>query len=117
MKISSLSRVELKFELHEDRPPFPLAPLGGEGWGEGGNLTDTPQNPNPPPSSIFINKHNAVITFKAHKPLRHPPYNTLRRYLRVRQNPPAYTAMGRAISLACHCKTVIGFGSPSVIAV
>jgi hypothetical protein len=59
-----------------------------------------------------IGKRHPVTAFKTHKPLRHPPYNTLRRYLRVRQNPPAYTAMGRAISLACHCKTVIGFGSP-----
>jgi hypothetical protein len=26
----------------------------------------------------------------------------LRRYLRVRQNPPAYAAMGWAISFPCH---------------
>lgn len=39
-------------------------------------------------------------------------YNTLRRYLRVRQNPPACAAWYRAISFAGHCKTVIGFGRP-----
>jgi len=53
-----------------------------------------------------------VNAFKLHEPLRHTAYNTLRRYLRVRQNPPAYAAMGRDISFACHCKSVIGFGSP-----
>jgi hypothetical protein len=50
--------------------------------------------------------------FKLHKPLRHKPYNALRRYLRVRQNPPAYTTMARAISFPCHCPSVVGFSSP-----
>ncbi len=100
------------FEQHKDRLPFPPRPPGGEGWGEGVNPTDTPQNLEPPPSRISINKHHAVSAFKLHEPLRHTAYNTLRRYLRVRQNPPAYAAMGRDISFACHCKSVIGFGSP-----
>jgi hypothetical protein len=55
------------------------------------------------------------LAFKLHQLLRHKGYNTLRRCLRVRQNPPAYTAMGWAISFPCHCKTVMGFGSPSRI--
>jgi hypothetical protein len=37
-------------------------------------------------------KHSSVTTFKVHEPLRHKGYNTLRRCLRVRQNPPAYAA-------------------------
>jgi hypothetical protein len=40
-------------------------------------------------------------------------YNALRHRLRVRQNPPACATTGRAISFSGHCKTVIGFGSPS----
>ncbi|CAI8726229.1 hypothetical protein EMIT0P260_120099 [Pseudomonas sp. IT-P260] len=47
-------------------------------------------------------KRTPATTFKVHEPLRHTGYNALRRYLRVRQNPPAYTAMGRAISFPCH---------------
>ena len=57
-------------------------------------------------------KHDQTIAFKLHQLLRHKGYNTLRLCLRVLQNPPAYTTMRRAISFPCHCKTVIGFGSP-----
>ena len=35
-------------------------------------------------------KRNFASAFKVHEPLRHKGYNTLRRCLRVRQNPPAY---------------------------
>jgi hypothetical protein len=58
------------------------------------------------------NKHDSASAFKLHNPLRPKGYNALRRCLRLLQNPPAYAAMGRGISFACHCKTVIGFGSP-----
>ena len=60
-------------------------------------------------------KHNLASLFKLHNPLRHKGYNALRRCLRVRQNPPAYTTIDRAISFPCHCKTVIGFGSPVLV--
>ena len=50
--------------------------------------------------------------FKIHEPLRHNGYNALRRYLRLRQNPPAYTTIARAISFPCHCPSVAGFSSP-----
>ncbi|VVQ24929.1 hypothetical protein PS941_05861 [Pseudomonas fluorescens] len=40
-------RVELRLENYTNLLPFPLAPLGGEGWGEGVNLTDTPKKPKP----------------------------------------------------------------------
>ncbi|WP_247841720.1 hypothetical protein, partial [Pseudomonas sp. MWU12-3103b] len=43
--------------------------------------------------SIPAHKRTPATTFKIHEPLRHNGYNALRRYLRVRQNPPAYTAM------------------------
>ncbi|CAI8912250.1 hypothetical protein EMIT0347P_50068 [Pseudomonas sp. IT-347P] len=32
------------FERHEDRLPFPLAPHGGEGWGEGEKIPSRAQN-------------------------------------------------------------------------
>ncbi len=57
-------------------------------------------------------KRDLAITFKLHQLLLQKAYNALRRCLRVLQNPPAYTAIGWAISFPCHCKTVIGFGSP-----
>jgi hypothetical protein len=41
---------------------------------------------------LFARKPNPESAFKVHEPLRHKGYNTLRRYLRVRQNPPAYAA-------------------------
>ncbi|CAI8926871.1 hypothetical protein EMIT0P294_30384 [Pseudomonas sp. IT-P294] len=51
---------------------------------------------------LFARKPNPESAFKVHEPLRHKGYNTLRRCLRVRQNPPAYAAMGWAISFPCH---------------
>lgn len=57
-------------------------------------------------------KHDQMIAFKLHQLLRHKGYSTLRRCLRVLQNPPACAALRRAISFPCHCKTVVGFGSP-----
>ncbi len=53
-------------------------------------------------TAFAVCKHDAACAFKVHEPLRHKGYNTLRRCLRVRQNPPAYAAMGRAISFPCH---------------
>jgi hypothetical protein len=47
-------------------------------------------------------KHLQIPTFKLHDPLRHPGYSSLRRCLRVRQNPPAYTAIRLAISFLGH---------------
>jgi len=41
---------------------------------------------------FFAHKRNPASTFKVHEPLRHKGYNTLRRCLHVRQNPPAYAA-------------------------
>jgi len=52
---------------------------------------------NPHPVEFYcrvfaIRKHDWVFRFKPHKALLHKGYNTLRRCLRVRQNPPAYAA-------------------------
>ncbi len=50
------------------------------------------QQTNSQTAGLLVHKRNSASAFKVHEPLRHKGYNTLRRCLRVRQNPPAYAA-------------------------
>ena len=74
----------------------------GSGLARESGLPDDIKTTGAIPVLYTHHKRIAATTFKIHDPLRHNGYNALRRYLHVRQNPPAYTAMGRAISFPCH---------------
>jgi len=50
------------------------------------------QQRNSQTSGFLAHKRNSASAFKVHEPLRHKGYDSLRRCLRVRQNPPAYAA-------------------------
>jgi len=62
--------------------------------------------------AFAVCKHDVGLAFKLHQLLRHKGYNALRRYLRIRQNPPACALRPRTLSFTCHCPSVVGFSSP-----